>query len=169
MNQIVSDITDIPTPEGWLYLAVVLDLYSRTLLGWSLSDSLHPQLVIDALQRALNSGLVAPNAIFHSDRGSQYSSISTRRLIHQTGLRQSMSAAGYCYDNAFAESFFASLKAELSINSKPFDSKNAAKIALFDYLETFYNRKRLHSALDFRSPFAFLNLHFQKQIYLLNY
>ncbi len=167
-QEIVSDITYIPTPEGWLYLAVVLDLYTRTLLGWSLSDSLHSQLVIDALQRALNSGLVAPNAIFHSDRGSQYSSISTRSLIHQAGLRQSMSAAGYCYDNAFAESFFASLKAELSINSIPFDSKVAAKTALFDYLETFYNRKRLHSTLDFQSPFDFLNLHFQNQISLIN-
>jgi len=167
-QEIVSDITYIPTTQGWLYLAVVLDLYSRTLLGWSLSDSLHSKLVMDALQRALNSGLVAPNAIFHSDRGSQYSSISTRHLIHQAGLRQSMSVAGYCYDNAFAESFFASLKAELSINSKPFDSKDAAKTALFDYLETFYNRKRLHSSLGFHSPYAFLNSYFQNQIKLLH-
>ena len=167
-QEIVSDITYIPTNEGWLYLAVILDLYSRTLLGWSLSDSLHSQLVIDALKRAFNSGLVAPNAIFHSDRGSQYSAISTRSLIHRTGLRQSMSAKGYCYDNAFAESFFASLKAELSINSNPFPSKEAAKIALFDYLESFYNKKRLHSALDFHSPYAFLNLHFKKNIYLIN-
>jgi putative transposase len=167
-QKIVSDITYIPTNEGWLYLAIVLDLYSRTLLGWSLSDSLESQLVIDALKRALNSGLVAPNAIFHSDRGSQYSAISTRSLLHHTGLRQSMSAKGYCYDNAFAESFFASLKAELSINSKPFSSKDSARIALFDYLETFYNRKRLHSALDFQTPYAFLNLYSKKNIYLLN-
>lgn len=159
--QIVSDITYIPTQEGWLYLAIIVDLYSRMILGWKLSDSLHAPLVIDALQRALNSGLVAPNAIFHSDRGSQYSATSTRVLIKKAGLNQSMSAAGYCYDNAYAESVFASIKSELPGLSDPFPSKKDASMAIFDYLETFYNRKRLHSSLGYRSPHEFLNQHFK--------
>jgi transposase InsO family protein len=159
--QIVSDITYIPTQEGWLYLAIIVDLYSRMILGWKLSDSLHAPIVTDALQRALNSRLVAPNAIFHSDRGSQYSAASTRALIKKAGLRQSMSAAGYCYDNAYAESVFASIKSELPGFSDPFPSKHAARSAIFDYLETFYNRNRLHSSLGYRSPNEFLHQYFK--------
>jgi len=157
--QIVSDITYIPTLEGWLYLAIVVDLYTRMILGWKLADSLHAPIITDTLQRALNSGLIAPNAIFHSDRGSQYSATSTRELIKKAGLRQSMSAAGNCYDNAYAESFFASIKSELPGSSDPFPSKQAARSAIFDYLETFYNQKRLHSSLGYLSPNEFLNQH----------
>jgi transposase InsO family protein len=161
--QIGSDITYIPTREGWLYLAIVIDLYSRTILGWKLSDSLHAQIVTQALQRALDTGWVAPNAIFHSDRGCQYTAGLTRDRFAQAGLRQSMSASGDCYDNAFAESAFASLKSELPGNGEPFVSKHAAATTLFDYLETFYNRKRLHSALGYSSPHTFLNQYFQSQ------
>jgi transposase InsO family protein len=157
--QLVSDITYIPTREGWLYLAVVMDLFSRSILGWKLSESLHTDLVTAAIQRALSSRLIPKNAIFHSDRGCQYSAASTRQLLTRHGLRQSMSAAGYCYDNAFAESFFASLKADLLLDRHPFASKASAATALFDYLESFYNRRRLHSSLGFLSPSAFLHHH----------
>lgn len=161
--QLVSDITYIPTREGWLSLAVVMDLFSRSILGWKLSDSLHTEVVTGALQRALSTGLIGKDAIFHSDRGCQYSTRQTRQLLAQHGLRQSMSAAGYCYDNAFAESAFASLKSELLHDGQPFASKEAARRALFDYLETFYNRKRRHSALNYQSPRAFLDSYFQNQ------
>jgi len=167
-TQLVSDITYISTSEGWLYLALVLDLFSRAILGWKLCDSLKSQLVTGALWRALDSGLVRENAIFHSDRGCQYSAGHTRRLLAQHGLRQSMSAAGYCYDNAFAESAFASLKAELLQDAQPFASKQAATTAIFDYLQSFYNRKRRHSALGYQSPQSFLNHYFQNQNPSLN-
>jgi putative transposase len=162
-TQIVSDITYIPTREGWLYLAVVIDLFSRAIVGWSVSESLHTDLVLAALRQAFTTGMVASNAIFHSDRGCQYSATATRQLLLRQGLRQSMSATGYCYDNAFAESAFASLKSEMLDDSQPFESKALARTALFDYLQTFYNRKRLHSALDYQSPHAFLNRHSQIQ------
>jgi putative transposase len=161
--QLVSDITYIPTREGWLYLAVVIDVFSRAILGWKLSDSLHADLVVDATTRAIDSGLVPRGAIFHSDRGCQYSAAITRELLAQYGLRQSMSAKGYCYDNAFSESAFASLKSEVLSEGLPFHSKRAATTALFDYFETFYNRRRLHSSLGYLSPNAFLNRHFQNQ------
>lgn len=160
-THIVSDLTYIPTREGWLYLAVVLDLFSRAILGWKLADSLHTEVVTGALRRALDSGLVAPDALFHSDRGCQYSAALTRQLLARHGLRQSMSAAGYCYDNAFAESAFASLKTELLEDGLPFASKAAALTAVFDYLETFSNRKRRHSSLGYHSPQAFLDRYFQ--------
>jgi putative transposase len=120
--QLVSDITYIPTREGWLYLAVVIDLFSRAIVGWKLSDSLHADLVVDATTRAVHLGLVPQGAIFHSDRGCQYSATITRELLARHGLRQSMSAKGYCYDNAFSESAFASLKSEVLSDGLPFDS-----------------------------------------------
>jgi len=160
-TQLVSDITYIPTREGWLYLAVVLDLFSRAILGWKLSDGLHTELVTGALRRALDTGLIHPEALFHSDRGCQYSAVLTRQLLTRRGLRQSMSAAGYCYDNAFAESAFASLKNELLEDGQPFASKAAAATAVFDYLEAFYNRKRRHSSLSYQSPQDFLDRYFQ--------
>jgi putative transposase len=161
--QLASDITYIPTSEGWLYLAIVIDLFSRAILGWKLSDTLHADLVVDALTRAIDSGLIPRGAIFHSDRGCQYSAAITRELLARHGLRQSMSAKGYCYDNAFSESTFASIKSEVLNDGLPFDSKRAATAALFDYLETFYNRRRLHSSLAYRSPNAFLKTYFQNQ------
>ena len=167
-THLVSDITYIPTREGWLYLAVVLDLFSRSILGWSVADSLHATLVTTALQRALDSGQVVRGAIFHSDRGCQYSAALTRRWLARHGLRQSMSAKGYCYDNAFAESCFASIKSELLDEGRPFDSKAVASRSLFDYLACFYNRKRLHSSLGYRSPQNFLDHYFQSQPTHLN-
>ena len=159
-TQIVSDITYIPTADGWLYLAVVLDLFSRAILGWKVATTLHTELVTDALAAALATGLVAPGAIFHSDRGCQYSAAKTRALLARAGLRQSMSAKGYCYDNAFAESVFATLKADVLPDSQSFPSHPAATRAIFDYIETFYNRHRRHSALDHQAPLTVLNHYF---------
>lgn len=160
-DQLVSDITYIPTREGWLYLAIVLDLHSRAILGWKLADSMDASLVTDALRRALRTGLPVPGSIFHSDRGSQYSAALTRDLLACAGLRQSMSACGYCYDNAFAESAFASIKSELFADRSIFASRADASTAIFDYLETFYNRKRPHGSLGFLSPTTFLDNYFQ--------
>lgn len=167
-THLVSDITYIPTREGWLYLVVVLDLFSRCILGWKLAETMESSLVTAALQRAFNSGLVARQAIFHSDRGSQYSSGLTRRLLKSLGWQQSMSAAGYCYDNAFAESLFASIKSELIPQEGIFESKSGAHTAIFDYMECFYNRRRLHSALGYQSPQNFLIRYFQNQQPQLN-
>jgi transposase InsO family protein len=167
-QQIASDITYIPTAEGWLYLAVVIDLYSRAVLGWKLAESLRSEVVGGAITRATATGIVAKGAIFHSDRGSQYSSTQTRRLLATTGLLQSMSAKGYPYDNAFSESIFASIKNEVLPDSHCFPSRRAAATALFDYFETFYNRRRLHSSLGYKTPLQFLNLYFQNLTHSLN-
>ncbi len=167
-THLVSDITYIPTKEGWLYLAVVIDLFSRAILGWSVAETMHATIVTDALQRAMSSGQVQRGALFHSDRGCQYSAAVTRSCLARYGLRQSMSAKGYCYDNAFAESCFASLKSEVLDQGHPFSSKQAARIALFDYLACFYNRKRFHGSLGYLSPQNFLDLYFQSQPTHLN-
>jgi putative transposase len=168
-TQIVSDITYLRTADGWLYLAIVLDLFSRAVLGWKCADSLHTELVTGALEAALAAGLVAQDAIFHSDRGCQYSAAKTRALLAQAGLRQSMSAKGYCYDNAFAESFFATLKADLLPETQSFPSHSAARLAVFDYLETFYNRRRRHSAFNQQPPLTVLNQYFQNLTPHLHY
>ena len=167
-RHIVSDITYIPTAEGWLYLAVVIDLFSRAILGWKLSESLQSSVVTGALSHALASGLVEKGAIFHSDRGSQYTSLQTRNLLATNGLIQSMSAKGYPYDNAFAESAFASIKNELLPDCHCFPSRRVAATAVFDYLETFYNRRRLHSSLGYTTPLEFLNQYFHNQNPSLN-
>lgn len=167
-TQVVSDITYIPTREGWLYLVLVIDLFSRAVLGWKIADSMHAGLVTTAIGQALRSGLVPAGSIFHSDRGCQYTAGETRRLLARHGLLQSMSAAGCCYDNAFAESAFATLKAELPGAGAPFETKAAARLAIFDYLETFYNRRRRHSSLGMNSPEAFLSQYFQSQATPLN-
>jgi len=167
-QQIVSDITYIPTAEGWVYLAVVVDLFSRCVLGWKVSSSMHSDLVGHAITRAMATGLVPKGAIFHSDRGCQYSSSQIRKLLARFGLRQSMSAKGYCYDNAFAESTFASIKNESFPPDHCFPTRKAAELAIFDYLETFYNRNRLHSSLGYQSPQSFLNHYFQNQNQSLN-
>jgi len=167
-QHLLSDITYIPTGEGWLYLAVVIDRFSRMILGWQLSDSLRGEIVTLALDKALTSGLVTKGAIFHSDRGCQYTAAMFRSRLSKVGLIQSMSAKGHCYDNALAESFFASFKNEALPENGRLDSLHAASIAVFEYIETFYNRRRIHTSIGDCSPLNFLNNFFQNQNQSLN-
>lgn len=150
----VSDITYVYTREGWLYLATVLDLYSRAVIGWSMSERLKKELVIDAFKQAVASRRPAMGLIFHSDRGSQYASDEFRKLLSDREIVQSMSGRGNCYDNAVAESFFATLKTEL-MKGVVFATRQQARTEIFEYIEVFYNRKRRHSALEYKAPFEF--------------
>ena len=146
-----GDITYIHTQEGWLYLAVVIDLYSRQVVGWSMAEHMRAKLVNDALLMALWKRKPAKGLLWHSDRGSQYASDSHRALIKEFGIRQSMSRKGNCWDNAVSESFFHTLKTEL-INHETYQTRSAAKQAVFEYIEVFYNRERRHSANSYLSP-----------------
>jgi putative transposase len=156
----VTDITYLPTREGWLYLAVVLDLFGRRVVGWSMQASLERGLVLRALSHALQRRQPQPGLLHHSDRGSQYASAEYQALLAQAQIRCSMSRKGNCWDNAAMESFFATLKAELPVSV--FDSHAAARSAVFDYIERFYNRVRLHSTLGYRSPVAYERQHLQQ-------
>jgi len=164
----VSDITYIATREGWLYLAVVIDLYSRAVVGWSIAETMHTTLVTSALTKAMSNLSMGSRPLFHSDRGCQYTSKEFRKLLAHYGLTQSMSAKGYCYDNAANESFFATLKRESFPEGCCFDTKAEARRTIFGYLEAFYNTKRRHSSLGNVSPETFLNQHFQTQKTHLN-
>ena len=150
----VTDITYIPTGEGWLYLAVILDLYSRFAVGWAMHDRITDDLTLDALGMALARRRPSSGLLHHSDRGSQYASGDYQRVLAQHEMVCSMSRRGNCWDNAVAESFFASLKVELVHDAK-WATRTAARIELFEYLEIFYNGQRRHSALDYLSPRAF--------------
>jgi transposase InsO family protein len=150
----VGDITYISTQEGWLYLAVVIDLYSRRVVGWSMSERMQTSLVNDALMAAIWQRKPAKGLIWHTDRGSQYASESHRLLLAQQGIVQSMSRKGNCWDNAVSESFFHSLKTEL-IHHENYQTREAAKKSVFEYIEVFYNRQRLHSKNDYLSPADF--------------
>ena len=147
----VGDITYIPTQEGWLYLAVVMDLYSRQIVGWSMDSRMKAELVNNALLMALWQRKPAKGLIWHTDRGSQYASDSHRTILGDHGIYQSMSRKGNCWDNAVAESFFHTLKTELTHHCK-FKNREEAKLMIFEYIEVFYNRVRIHSANDYLSP-----------------
>jgi transposase InsO family protein len=147
----VSDITYIATDEGWLYLAVVLDLYSRKVIGWCMSERMTKQLVCDALMMALWNRKMPRNVILHSDRGSQYCSYRYQNIIKKHGLVCSMSKRGDCYDNAAMESWNHSFKVE-SIHGERFSTRKQAKSHIFEYIEIYYNRERLHSKLGYVSP-----------------
>lgn len=149
-----SDITYVPTKEGWLYLCVVLDCFSRAIVGWSMYDKINSDLVTSAIQHAINFRKPGKGVIFHSDRGSQYASSSVIKLLKQHEFHQSMSNPGNCYDNAISESFFATLKTEL-IHKCNFLSRKEARTSIFEFIEVFYNRIRIHSKLDFKSPFEY--------------
>lgn len=147
-----SDITYLPTREGWLYLAIVLDCCSRRVVGWSMQSTVACDLALDALQMALTQrGPVPGTLLHHSDRGSQYASSAYRDRLAGHGIACSMSRKGNCWDNAMAESFFATLKTEL-IQGQVWATHEAARIAVFEYIEVWYNRQRRHSALGYRSP-----------------
>jgi putative transposase len=147
----VSDITYIATDQGWLYLAVVMDLYSRTIVGWAMDKQMTENLVIDALTMALSRRKIYAGLLLHSDRGSQYASKAYQRLLIQNGIICSMSRKGNCWDNSVMESFFRSLKVEC-IYRKKFTGQEQARLAVFDYIEVFYNRQRTHSKLNYLSP-----------------
>ena len=150
----VGDITYIPTQEGWLYLAVVIDLFSRKVVGWSMNERMKASLVNDALLMAIWQRKPAKGLISHTDRGSQYASHSHRDLVKLHGIKQSMSRKGNCWDNAVAESFFHTLKTELT-HHENFKTREEAKQEIFNYIEAYYNRSRMHSANDYLSPVAY--------------
>ena len=149
----LTDVTFVPTRQGWLYLAVILDLYSRSVVGWSMSQRLDRALAIDALTMALDRRGAAPG-ILHSDRGSIYAVADYRALLAQHGIRQSMSRKADCWDNAPMESFFHTLKTELVVHCD-YPTREAARSSLFEYMEVFYNRQRRHSAINYETPLAF--------------
>lgn len=154
----VGDITYLWTSEGWLYLAVVLDLYSRKVIGWSMSERMTATLVCDALRMALWRRRMPEGVIVHTDRGSQYCGNAYQALIQKHKLRCSMSAKGNCYDNACAESFFHSLKVE-AVHGEPLTTRAGMKQTVFEYIEVDYNRNRRHSANGYISPELFEALH----------
>ena len=153
-SKYVGDITYIPTNEGWLYLATVIDLYSRKIVGWSMDKHMKTSLVNDALVMAIIKRKPLKGLIWHTDRGSQYASYAHKDLLQKYGIIQSMSRRGNCWDNAVAESFFHSLKTELIYN-EIFETRAQANQAIFEYIEVFYNRQRMHSANGNLSPVEF--------------
>jgi len=150
----VADITYVRTWAGWLYLAVVLDAFSRKVVGWSMADHLRTELVIDALNMAVWNRRPEPGLVHHSDRGCQYTSLTFGRRCREAGILPSMGSRGDAYDNALAESFFATLETELLMR-RSFPTRGAARLAIFDYLEGFYNSHRRHSALGYLAPAQF--------------
>jgi transposase InsO family protein len=150
----VGDITYLPTGEGWLYLAVVLDLCSRAVVGWSMADHMRAELVNHALGMAIRQRQPAAGLLMHTDRGSQYGAESYRQLLRQHQVQASMSRKGNCWDNAVAESFFHTLKTEL-IYLENFGTHEHAQSAVFEYIEVFYNRQRCHSANGYLAPLAY--------------
>lgn len=149
-----TDITYVWTDEGWLYLAVVMDLYSRAIVGWSMNQRMTQHLVCDALTMALFRRHFPKGTILHSDRGSQYCSKRYQRLIKINGLRCSMGHTANCYDNAVTESFFHTLKVEL-VHRERYVTRREAQCSIFEYIETYYNRQRMHSAIRYQIPMVF--------------
>ena len=149
----VADITYVPTGEGWLYLATVLDAWSRRIVGWAMGDTLRTELVVDALDMAVWNRRPA-GVVHHSDRGAQYTSVTFSRRCAEASVVPSMGSIGDAYDNALAEAFFATLETELLMR-QTFATRKAARLALFDYIEAFYNSHRRHSALGYLSPAEF--------------
>jgi putative transposase len=149
-----ADITYVPTREGWLYLAVVEDLFSRMVVGWAMDQTMESRLVVDALEMAIGRRRPGAGLLAHSDRGSQYASDHYQRALAAQGITCSMSGVGQCWDNAPVESFFGSLKREIE-PGEVFATRDQARVAIFEYVEVFYNRVRLHSSLGFVSPAEF--------------
>ena len=148
------DITYIRTDQGWLYLAGVIDLCSRMIVGWSMADHMETSLVSDALEMAIARRSPAPGLVHHSDRGVQYASEDYQHLLQSHGMQVSMSRKGDCWDNAVAESFWATLKGEL-VNHEHYATHQQARASIFEYIEVFYNRQRIHSSLGYVSPESF--------------
>ena len=147
-----GDITYIATDEGWLYLAVIIDLHSRAIIGWAMNKRMTKQLVCDALIMALFNHKFPKDVVVHTDRGSQYCSLKYRNIIRNNKLIGSMSRSGNCWDNAISESFFHTLKVEL-VHQHKYITRRDAKNSIFHYIEGYYNKKRMHSAIDYETPF----------------
>ena len=159
-NQLwVADMTYIPTWSGWLYLAMVLDVYSRKIVGWAMDTNMRTQLILDALQMAVTQRQPS-GVIFHSDRGSQYTSYALGKRCQEAGIMASMGSVGDAYDNAMAESFFATLEREV-LNRRRFKSQAEARMAIFEWIEGWYNPHRRHSGLGYRSPVNYERAHHQ--------
>lgn len=151
----VGDVTYVPTSEGWLYLAVLLDLHSRRVVGWAMSDRNDRRLVLGALTMAVaNRGVPAAGVLHHSDRGSTYACEDYQQALKDNGFAVSMSRRGNCWDNAVTESFFATIKTEM-IHDRRFTTRAEARTAIFEYIEVFYNRQRRHSTLGYQSPTSY--------------
>jgi putative transposase len=150
----LADITYIPTREGFLYLAFILDTHSRRIVGWSMDSHMRTELVVDALEMAVWSRKPSAGLVHHSDRGVQYTAISFGKRLEEVGIAPSMGRTGTALDNAMAESFIATLKTEL-VHRRRFPDREVARSATFEYLEGFYNRRRLHSALSYQSPMSY--------------
>ena len=150
-TRLVGDITYLRTGQGWLYLATVIDLCTRMVVGWAMADHMRTSLVVDALAMARLHGHLAPKAVFHSDRGCQYTSAEFADYCQENNILRSLGRTGICYDNAAAESFFATLKNEMYY-CQTFDTRARARFAVAEYIEVFYNRKRHHSTLGYRTP-----------------
>jgi putative transposase len=160
--RLVGDITYLKTGEGWLYLATVIDLATRMVVGWQLAEHMRTSLVVDALEMAIVHGHVQPGAVFHSDRGAQYTSAEFAAFCARRQVRTSVGRTGVCWDNAAAESFFGALKNEC-YHRESFPTRARARFAVADYIEMFYNRQRLHSSLGYRTPAEALTDHEQRQ------
>ena len=152
----VADITCLRTWDGWLYLVAVQDVFGRRIVGWSMADHLRTELVLDALQMALAQRRPQPGLIWHSDQGSQFVSLAFGQQARAAGIAQSMGSRGDCFDNAVAESFFATLKKEL-IHGRAWPTKAELRTEVFEYIEVFFNRRRRHSTLGMRSPADYEN------------
>jgi putative transposase len=152
----IADLTYLRTWEGWLYLAAVQDAYSRRIVGWSMADHMRSELVVDALEMAVARRRPAPGLIHHSDQGSQYVSLAFGQAARDAGIARSMGSKGDCYDNAVAESFFATLKKEL-VNRRSWPTRRELSSEVFEYIEAFYNRTRRHSTLGYLSPADYEN------------
>ena len=150
----VGDVTFIATRAGWLYLAVLVDLYSRLVVGWSMKDKPNQELVNEALLMAIEQRRPGPGLIHHTDQGRLYSSTIYTQLLSRFGMVRSMSRKGHCYDNAVAESFFSSLKNEV-VHHEDFETRDQARTAIFEYIELFYNRRRIHQSLDYETPLRY--------------
>ena len=162
-TKLVGDITYIPTGEGWVYLATVIDCYSKMVVGWSMADHYKTSLICSALDSAVGTIDLQPGCIFHSDRGSNYTSYDFDKKIKRLNMRQSVGRTGSCWDNAMAESFFAALKNEW-IHRMTFTTRSEARQAIVQYIEGFYNRQRLHSGLGYKTPLEVHNEHLNGQL-----
>ncbi len=160
----VTDIIYVPTQEGWLYVATVIDLFSRKVVGLAMSQRLKTDLVLRAVSQAVTRRKPMPGLILHSDRGSQYTSRAYRKLTQKSGITLSMSSTGNCYDNAVAESFFHTLKIAV-VHGQTYQTRNQATRAIFEYIELFYNQERMHSTLNYLSPNEFEENYFNQPVY----